>query len=56
MLSKIYDELFENRKLLYLKGVFFGYTYLRLETEQDSIMLTTINNIIDICIENNKIV
>ena len=56
MLSEIYNKLFENRKLLYLKGVFFRYIYLRLEAGQEPIMLITVNNIIDICIENNKIV
>ena len=56
MLSKIFNKLFENRKLLYLKGVFFEFTYLRLETKQDSIMLTTVNNIIDICVENDKVI
>ena len=53
-LNEIFSKLFENRKLLYLKGVFLLNRCL--EIDKDSIGLTTIKNIIIICIENSKIV
>ncbi len=52
-LNEIFSKLFENRKLLYLKGVFLLNRCL--EIDKDSIGLTTIKNIIIICIENSKI-